>query len=44
VGLDYSIVPHIDARVEYGGGKIGSAFNGYREGMQQVGLGIVARF
>ena len=43
-GLDYTVAPHIDARVEYGGGKIGSAFNGYRQEMQQVGLGIVARF
>ena len=43
-GLDYAVAPHIDARVEYGGGKIGSAFNGYREGMQQVGLGIAVRF
>jgi hypothetical protein len=43
-GLDYSVAPHIDARVEYGGGKIGSAFNGYHEEMQQVGIGIVGRF
>jgi hypothetical protein len=42
-GLDYSLAPHIDARIEYGGGKIGSAFNGYREEMQQVNLGIVVR-
>ena len=44
VGLDYTIVPHLDARVEYGGGQIGSDVNGNREGMQQVGLGVVARF
>jgi hypothetical protein len=42
-GLDYTVAPHIDARVEYGGGKIGSAFNGYRQEMQQVDLGIVVR-
>ena len=42
-GLDYSIVPHLDARIEYGGGKIGSAFNGYNEEMQQVGIGVVVR-
>jgi hypothetical protein len=44
VGLDYTILPHMDARVEYGGGQIGSDVNGQREGMQQVGLGIVVRF
>jgi opacity protein-like surface antigen len=43
-GLDYTVAPHIDARAEYGGGTIGSEFSGLREGMQQVGLGIVARF
>jgi len=43
-GLDYTIVPHLDARVEYGGGKIGSAFHGYREEMQQVGIGLAVRF
>jgi hypothetical protein len=43
-GLDYSVAPHIDARIEYGGGKIGSAFTGYRQEMQQVGVGIVVRF
>jgi opacity protein-like surface antigen len=44
VGLDYAVAPHIDARVEYGGGQIGSAFNGYRQGMQQVGIGLAVRF
>ena len=43
-GLDYAIIPHLDARVEYGGGKLGSAFNGYHTEMQQVGIGIAARF
>jgi Surface antigen len=43
-GLDYTVAPHIDARLEYGDGEIGSEFDGYREGMQQVGLGIVGRF
>lgn len=42
-GLDYSVAPRIDARVEYGGGKIGSAFNGYNQEMQQVDLGLVVR-
>ncbi len=44
VGLDYAVAPHIDVRVEYGGGQIGSAFNGYRQGMQQVGIGLAVRF
>lgn len=44
VGLDYAVAPHIDARIEYGGGDIGSAFNGYRQAMQQVGIGLAVRF
>jgi hypothetical protein len=44
VGLDYTVAPHIDTRIEYGGGEIGSDFNGFRQGMQQIGLGVVARF
>ena len=43
-GLDYAVAPHVDARVEYGGGKLGSAFNGYHTEMQQVGIGVVVRF
>jgi opacity protein-like surface antigen len=43
-GLDYAVAPHIDARVEYGGGKLGSAFNGYHTEMQQVGIGVALRF
>lgn len=44
IGLDYAIAPHFDARVEYGGGKMGSAFNGYHTEMQQVGIGLAFRF
>jgi len=44
VGLDYAVSRHIDARIEYGVGQIGSAFNGYRQDMQQVGIGLVVRF
>jgi len=42
--LDYAVSRHVDARIEYGGGQIGSAFDGYRQGMQQVGIGLVVRF
>jgi hypothetical protein len=42
-GLDYTIVPHLDARFEYGGGEIGAIFPGNRQEMQQVGLGLVVR-
>jgi hypothetical protein len=45
VGLDYTIIPHLDARFEYGAGEIGAQFPGNnQQGMQQVGLGLVARF
>ena len=44
VGLDYAVAPHVDARVEYGGGKLGSAFDGYHTAMQQVGIGVAVRF
>ncbi len=43
IGLDYTLAPRVDLRVEYGGGKIGSAFNGYNEAMQQIGIGLVIR-
>jgi hypothetical protein len=43
-GLDYTIVPHLDARFEYGSGEIGALFPGNRQEMQQVGIGIVVRF
>ncbi len=43
-GLDYAVAPHVDARVEYGGGKLGSAFIGYHTEMQQVGIGVAVRF
>ncbi|MGA7156486.1 MAG: outer membrane beta-barrel protein [Acidobacteriaceae bacterium] len=43
-GLDWAVAPHIDTRIEYGGGKIGSAFNGYNQEMQQIGIGLVGRW
>ena len=42
-GLDYTIVPHLDGRFEYGAGQIGALFPGNRQEMQQIGLGIVVR-
>ena len=42
-GLDYTIVPHLDARFEYGNGEISSVYSGYKQTMQQVGLGLVLR-
>jgi hypothetical protein len=42
-GLDYTIVPHLDARFEYGAGQIGALFPGTRQEMQQIGLGLVVR-
>jgi len=42
-GLDYTIVPRLDARFEYGAGQIGALFPGNRQEMQQVGLGLVVR-
>ncbi len=43
-GLDWAVAPHIDTRIEYGGGKIGSAFNGYNQEMQQIGIGVAVRW
>lgn len=43
-GLDFTIFPHLDVRGEYGGGQISGAFNGSRQSIQEVGLGLVVRF
>jgi hypothetical protein len=43
-GLDYTIIPRLDARFEYGNGQISSVYSGYKQTMQQVGLGLVFRF
>ena len=43
-GLDYTIVPHLDGRFEYGAGEIGAVLPGNRQEMQQIGLGLVVRF
>ena len=42
-GLDYTLVPRLDLRIEYGIGQIGSLYSGTRQEVQQVGLGIVVR-
>jgi hypothetical protein len=42
-GLDYTIFPHLDGRIEYGAGEIGAYFPGNRQEMQQIGLGLVVR-
>lgn len=42
-GLDYTIVPHLDGRFEYGVGQIGALFPGNRQEMQQIGIGLVVR-
>lgn len=44
-GLDYTILPHLDLRAEYGGGQIKAyAGNGLDQSVQQAGLGLVVRF
>ena len=43
-GLDFTLVPHLDARAEYGGGQINSVYSGQRQTLQQVGFGLVVRF
>jgi hypothetical protein len=42
-GLDWTLFPHLDARIEYGAGQIGALYSGKRQEMQQVGLGLVVR-
>jgi len=42
-GLDYTIVPHLDARFEYGDGELGSTYAGTRQTMQQLAFGLVVR-
>lgn len=44
-GLDYTIIPHLDARFEYGGGQFkGQYGQGTQQTLQQVGAGLVLRF
>ena len=41
-GVDYTIVPHLDVRAEYGGGQVGGVFRS--QTLQEAGLGAVLRF
>ena len=43
-GLDYTLLPHLDLRAEYGGGQINAYGNGLKQSVQQAGLGVVVRF
>jgi opacity protein-like surface antigen len=42
-GLDYTIIPRLDARAEYGTGEISSPYNGVSQTMQEFGIGLVLR-
>ena len=41
-GVDYTVVPHLDVRAEYGGGQVGGVF--HSQTLQEAGLGAVLRF
>ncbi len=41
-GVDYTLVPHLDVRAEYGGGQVGGVFRS--QSLQEAGLGAVLRF
>jgi opacity protein-like surface antigen len=43
-GLDYAIIPRLDARFEYGTGRIGPPYSGTHETMDQLLFGLVIRF
>lgn len=43
-GLDYAIIPRLDARFEYGTGRIGPLYSGTHQTMDQILLGLVLRF
>ncbi len=42
-GVDYTVLPHLDLRAEYGGGLI-NAYQGGNQTLQQFGGGVVLRF
>ncbi len=42
-GIDYTFLPHLDLRLEYGGGEI-NAYQGGNQVLQEVGGGAVIRF
>ena len=43
-GLDYTLLPHLDLRAEYGGGQIKAYGNGAKQTVQEAGIGLVVRF
>ncbi len=43
-GADYTLLPHLDLRAEYGGGQISAYSTGPKQTVQQAGLGLVVRF
>lgn len=43
LGVDYTILPHLDLRAEYGGGTI-NAYAGGSQTLQEFGGGVVVRF
>jgi opacity protein-like surface antigen len=44
IGADFTIVPHLDVRAEYGVGQLVSVFGSGGNTMQQLGGGAVVRF
>lgn len=42
-GLDFTVVPHLDLRLEYGGGQIGAS-GANKTTLQEAGAGAVLRF
>ena len=42
-GIDYTVLPHLDLRAEYGGGLI-NAYQGGNQTLQEFGGGVVLRF
>lgn len=42
-GLDFTLLPHLDLRAEYGGGQI-NGYGGNQQALQEVGVGLVVRF
>lgn len=43
-GIDFTFFPHLDGRVEYGGGQMDGVYSGTTQSLQQGGAGLVVRF
>lgn len=42
-GIDFTVLPHLDIRVEYGAGQMNGYYGGTKQALEQGGVGLVLR-